>query len=449
MFMRVSVKKIATLLLFCLIIVTILMSFLVPKSNSNSFNNICFIIFLFMTFLFFKIKRKKNYFDFDSIFIMLYAIVAFVFPVFLFKLSAPYENFYNLKYNVNLVSKGVYISLLGISGYYAGSFCKACAINETQETRRISSKLLVIIVLILALLFYLLGGIQFYQSIYLKNVSAPSGPLMHVIALLQVAVLTTIANEAYNKRNEKEYSYNKVFLAACILVSLSFLYAGNRTYPSFFLLPLAYWYIKEYKPINFWKFSIMIFSAILLMWVVQQTRVGSEVKLSNGASVLKDLTIVDRDTYIGIEYVNKYGLTYGKTMLNGIIGVFPSLERILTTLFGLNTRNFGSAELFTDYTFKGDSGFGLGTNIFIDIFLSFGYVGTYLLLFLLGFFVKHAYEKLNVLSYYYYIIYTVLIASSVYMVRSSFTYPLRLLIWSLILGNINKSLTRRILNSRV
>lgn len=445
--MKLIIRNIKSLIVLILISLVIGMSFFVPDRTYTNYNYFCFIIFLFMTFLFFKIKEKKNYFDFDSIFIAMYAIVAFVFPIFLFSSKTPFAEFFNLKYNVNLVSKGMYISLLGISGYYAGSLLKKKRIIEQSKGGKISTFFLTFTSLILALLFCLLGGLQLYQSIYLKTTFEPTGPLFQVIVLLQAVILTAIATEAYNQKSVKGYTYNKVFLITCLAISFLFLYAGSRSIASFFLLPLAYWYIREYKPINFLKFVLLILFAIIFMFVIQQTRVGAQIKLSTGFDVVKDLTIVDRNTYIGIQMADNNGFTYGKTMLIGVIGVVPSLERFLTEFFGINIDNFGSAELFTSYTFHNNPNrFGLGTNIFIDIFLSFGYIGTFLLMFYLGFFISNAYAKSNASNYYYYIIYTVMIANSVYMVRASFTYPLKLLIWSLFIGLLNKSIIRRIGN---
>jgi oligosaccharide repeat unit polymerase len=433
-------------LFLTLVALVICLSFFIPSETSQLYNNLYFSIFLLLTFLFFRIKKKKNYFDFDSIFIIVYAIVAFVFPVFLFSFSTPFSEFFGLKYNINLVSKGVYIALLGISGYYVGSIYKYRGETtiENHNNEKVNTRLLSLIVLILSILFYFLGGVQYYQAIYLKSITAPSGPVVQVMALLQAFMLTAIATEAYNHKVNNEYRYSSFFLIICIGVSFLLLYAGNRTSASFFLLPLMYWYMKNYKPINFIKFSVLIVFAIISMWIIQQTRSGINVQLNAGVGVFKDLTIVNRNTYIGIEYTDKYGYTYGKSMINGVVGVIPTFERFLNNLFGIEISRWGSAEIFTDYTFRGKpNNLGLGTNIFIDIFLSFGYVGTFLLMFLLGYFVKYAYNKTNELSYNYYIIYTVLVASSVFWVRSGFAFPIRLILWSLIIGNLNKSIVKR------
>jgi len=427
-------------------IVVILMSFFIPSKNVLSYNYFCFSLFLLMTSFFFYFKKKVNFFDFDSIFIFIYGIVAFLFPVFLSTISITSKLFNSLNFNSDLISKGVYIALLGITGYYFGSLFLEQKTHINEEKNIIDTKYLVLFTLICAFLFWLLGGVQYFQSVYLKNGTKQSGGfILQIIALLQSFLLVTIATEAYNISVSKSYKVSKFFISTCLLISFLFLYAGSRTNASFFLLPIIYWYLKSYKPIGFFKFILFMFFAILLMWTVQLTRTGSDVELKQGISVFKDLILVNRNTYVGIEYVDKYGFTYGKTMLSGIIGVVPSLERILTNLFGLDIRSFGSAELFTDYTFGSSrNSFGLGTNIFIDIFISFGYLGTFLLLMLLGFFVKLSFNKVNSFNYYYYVIYTILIANSVYVVRAGYTYPFKLLIWTLVIANLNLAFSRKI-----
>lgn len=88
------------------------------------------------------------------------------------------------------------------------------------------------------------------------------------------------------------------------------------------------------------------------MWFIQINRTGKTIDeniIINSASVISDIVIPSRSNFLVFEVVDKTGFTYGYSMSGGVIGVIPSLERFLN-LVGLDSKNTGSATLFTRYT---------------------------------------------------------------------------------------------------
>ena len=77
-----------------------------------------------------------------------------------------------------------------------------------------------------------------------------------------------------------------------------------------------------------------------------------------------------------------------------------------------------------------EGGYGLGTNIIADIYISFGLFGVILLMFLLGSFISYLKRHMNN-NIYMFALYIIMISYSIYLVRAEFLFPIRLLVWVL------------------
>jgi oligosaccharide repeat unit polymerase len=432
------------LLLFIIILATVASFPFVPNHNSIIYNRLMFCVYLIMTILYFNIKSYENYFEFDTLFIVIYSIIAFAFPLFIFSESDPFKVFWGLSFNIKYISKGLYIALLGLSGYYTGSVFISTKDKISSEQTYIKTNVIIYLSFIFYALFFISGGLSYVRSIYLNdNGVIQQGLFLQFMSLSQACIICAIATQAYNYQKGSS-KFNKFFILYCILFTVPLLLAGGRSMASFILLPILYWVIKNYFPMNLLKFCLFFVCAICIMWVFQKTRTGSAVVVEEGSNILSDLTIVSRATYTGIEIVDKSGFTWGKNMMSGVIGTIPSLERLLSTSFGVDMIKTGSAEIFTDYTFSdAKKRFGLGTNIFIDTYLSFGYIGTFLLMMILGLVIAKARSGISNGNYYSFIVYTAFFSCSVFYGRTAYTYPMRIVIWSLILAKLNSSIQIR------
>lgn len=159
-----------------------------------------------------------------------------------------------------------------------------------------------------------------------------------------------------------------------------------------------------------------MFLGIFSMWIIQNNRAKQDINMGevNYVMLFTDLTIPSRTLYVGMEYVEKNGYTYGKSMMAGILGVIPKLP----SLFSDSIREMGSAELITNYTYDSLGSFserrtGLGTTIIADIYLSFGTWGVVCLMFFLGRFVDIHQRRANS-NVYSLIILAAMLANSVF-----------------------------------
>lgn len=439
------------LFLGILTVSSIVMYLFRPMVVSMPFNYASFVIFLLSTFTYFSIKKKTNYFDFDTLFILLLAVIGFAYSVFIYDESEPFNIAFSLSFDVKFIPTGTILFVIGLQSYYWGSL----AVRENKQKEKalditkivpINNTALSIIVIFLCIAFILSGGVQFYRSIYyFNNNAAEPGLVLQLMSLLHAFAITAIATEFYNKLIDKEHRISLILVLSISIVILLMLYAGNRTLASQLALPIAGLYTLYFKDIGKLKFLIFVLIGTLLMWLIQFTRVGEQVEsVEKGSQFIRDLTIPTRSTYSCMEYVEQFGHTWGKNLLGGLIGIIPSLERVLVANFGVDPRSLGSAEVLTDYTLGPDPYVGLGTNIIADLFLSFDIVGVIFFMFLLGYFVSWSQYKARMISYYSMIVYACIMSFAVFLERTTFTHPAKLLVWSLIIGVINKSFSQKL-----
>lgn len=410
--------------------------------NYYSFGYILFLFLLFCVdvYLYFKIKKKKNYFDFDTLFLFVFSLAAFAYPVFLYEPSFPFIYFFGFSFNVDTISHAVSISLIAINCYLLGSVSLTKKEETASRVIYVNNRLLIFLSCLLFVLFICSGGVSYYQAMYGKSANAElSGPINQLQSLLQATLIATIGTEFYNLRACRKKP-NKLFLLVCVTLSFLMLYAGNRTFAMQILLPTSFFLFYYYYQISFSRFILLAIIGFFSMWFIQINRTGKTIDeniIINSASVISDIVIPSRSNFLVFEVVDKTGFTYGYSMSGGVIGVIPSLERFLN-LVGLDSKNTGSATLFTRYTLGDNPSVGLGTMLQADIYLSFGLVGILLFFWGLGKFVNRIQMQLQLNVYYSYIIYSALMAHAVFWVRAEATYPLRIIIWSLIIAYLNK-----------
>lgn len=434
-----------------LTVASIVMYLFRPMEVSMTFNYVCFALFLLSSYIYFSLKKKTNYFDFDTLFILLLAVIGFAYSVFIYDESEPFNIAFSLSFDVKFIPTGTILFVIGFQSYFWGSIAvrekklKEKAM-DTHKLEPINNTALSIIVILLCIGFLLAGGVQYFRSIYyFNNKEADSGMVLQLMSLLHAFAITAIATEFYNKLIDKHHRISLVLVIAISIVILLMLYAGNRTLASQLALPILGLYTLYFKDIGKFQFLLFVLVGTVLMWLIQFTRVGGEVAtVEKGSEFINDLTIPTRSTYSCMEYIEQYGHTWGQNLLGGLIAAVPSLERVLVVSTGLDSRSLWSAEFLTDYTLGPDPYVGLGTNVIADLFLSFDIFGVIILLFLLGYFVNWSQYNAKLKDYYSLVIYTSFMSYSAFLARSSYTHPFRLILWSLIIALINKSISQKL-----
>lgn len=408
----------------------------------------CFGVMLLSNYIYFKAKKKENYLDFDSIFILIYCLVGFSTTFFYFDYDIFRAIFLNFPVDEEYINRGNILFLIGLLAYMLGSM-RTVRVKKVERKRRIiNTNFLIILVFCFIAAFIAFGGIDHYRTHYNTSLQKVENPIVVYILLLLVTVaMALIGTEFYNKKINDEYKISKLSFAALFFIIGILLFIGNRTAASQILLPIICLYTLFFRNIDFKKFLIFVGVGIPFMWLFQQIRSGADkFELSNPIMIILDLTIPMRNTYAALDYVSAYDHTYGESMLISIFGTIPFMASFLVETFP--QMPLGSAELLTDYTHSragtpDNFQIGLGTTIVADIYLAFGLVGILLLMYFMGYMVNRWLVKSRQLNYYSIIILCAVLGNAIFLVRAGYFHAFRFMVWAVVLASINILLQRK------
>lgn len=425
------------LLFFILFIESVGLFVFSPRHYVYDFNLFCMLQYLLSTFLFFRAKKKKNYFDFDTIFLFAFFFVMFFYPVFIYP-NDPTKYFaFQYEFNENVISRSTALSLLGIQSYFLGSISYRKSLNENKKSVDVKSDTNIILLSIISVLTFILyilsGGYAKLKGEYSGEEAEASGAAAYLYVFFPVFLLCAISFQfnkllALNNKNLKLKNINKILIICFSLIFIMLIMAGSRTIPLQLLLLCGGVYTLFYKQIGFFKFFPLVVAGVLAMFAVNVMRGGAE-GINDLADIVMDLIICNRNTYLSVDYVDIHGVTYGKSMLSPVLASIPFLQNIVFSIFSINPSDAGSAVFFTKLTLGENSSLGLGTNIIADLYLAFGIYGVIFFMFLLGRGIsKFIFQSST--SIYALIIYSVMMSYSVFIVRAEFFYFSRYLLWS-------------------
>ena len=353
----------------------------------------CFSLMLISNYIYFKGKKKSNYLDFDTIFIVVYCLVGFSTTFFYNNYEVFRAVFLGFPVDEDYINKGNLLYLIGLHSYMIGGLAPIKIKKIIKKPFVIKTNFLITLIFILIIAFFAFGGINYYRSEYNERVSSEGSNIVkYILLLLVTTAMALIGTEFYNRKINSKYKISKLAFAAMFFLICTLLVIGNRTAASQILLPIICLYALFFKNINFKKFIIFVLVGIPSMWFFQQIRTGEgKFELSNPILIILDLTIPTRNTYAALEYVDKKDYTYGSTMAIDVSGVIPFLPSLVQETFP--DLEQGSAALLTDYTFlrantPEDFQIGLGTTIIADIYLAFGVIGVLFLMYFLGYYVN-------------------------------------------------------------
>jgi hypothetical protein len=96
----------------------------------------CFGVMLLSNYIYFKAKKKENYLDFDSIFILIYCLVGFSTTFFYFDYDIFRAIFLNFPVDEEYINRGNILFLIGLLAYMLGSM-RTVRVKKVERKRRI------------------------------------------------------------------------------------------------------------------------------------------------------------------------------------------------------------------------------------------------------------------------------------------------------------------------
>lgn len=441
-------RKTAQFLITILLFLVVIFYFVIPEKSEVSLNlyKYYILIYAIATFVFFRSKKRSNYFDFDFIFVSIYTICSFLSTAFYNNELIFWNLFLRLQFNTDYINVGNLLSLIGILSYYIGGLSVGYQkLNKKNANNYIQTGLLGKLLLGFMILFVLLGGGNFYKSVYMDTTASYSPFVTHILLLINVISIVYITLEIYNKENVNNYKIQKLPLLSIFAFVMFLLTCGNRTAASIILLPILGLYTMSSCIIKLRYMFICILVAIVCMSIIGILRLGNNIdgfsSMENLSSVFVDLVLPSRNNYEVFDFVNEYGFTYGTSMFSSIYSIIPFISNLF------NPED--SATLLTKYYYNNvndPNQVGLGTTINADIYMAFGIFGVLIFMFLLGRFVSKAYIKAFSNNLYGLLSVALLMAFSVYWVRTPYFYPARYWVYCFFLTYYMKSKFLSVIN---
>ena len=231
-------------LFLCLLSLTL--TFFSPSYYDTTYNYFIFSIYVIQLFVFFKLKKKTSYWDFDILFLIVFSLASYAYPLLIYTPSDPFLPFFQLPFKTNNISKAVGLSSIAATAYMLGSLCKKNTHSKSYRKVEVNTNFLVLLVLLFSLIFIAAGGITYYQAMYDKKIEVvPSGLILQAQALLQACSIAAISIEFYNI-NINNKKANKLLFLVLFLVAFIMLYAGNRTLAMQLILPITFFVAFRY-----------------------------------------------------------------------------------------------------------------------------------------------------------------------------------------------------------
>lgn len=419
-----------------------------PINYNWFFNLVCGIIFFLSTCALKVSQDEKNYFDFETIFLLSYFFCFFVYPIFIYVIDPEYFFMFSFDFDHDKINKGTALALVGAESFILGSSICYTKFNHNIQSKEniinIPTKLIHSITVLLFIVFIMSGGYSSYKSLY-NNGGTVSGIYSYIIILFVSVYILSVSSEfvkakkLVHSKNILPYkSLSKLFILFILTSSLIFLSAGSRTVMLQIMLSYLGLYSLFFFKINLKQFVVISLIGAILLTSITYTRAGNQVSIVSFWDLFMDLIINNRSTYFALSFTEENGYTCGVSMLGYILKCIPFSQKIVCNLFGIDEKTITSAMIVTRETLGDDPELGLGTNIIADIYLAFGFVGVLLFMYALGYYSKKSYLYSIKGHIYYLFFYTSILSVAIYMVRSEYFYSLNLILWAFIIYNVFK-----------
>ena len=428
-------------------IFSILAFLFAPSKYSYTFNLIILLLFLVQTIPFVIRKSHQGFINFYSLFYFSYFFVNFFYPIFIYPIDPEYFLTFSLGFNYDVISKASALAWLSSSFFILGASSNFLLREKYNNFKYIHNNATLFTGFLLSLFVFTVG-----RSFLYGNFTDQSAFSLYILQLIvcMFSIASILFFRDYNIQNNKKMFYIVTFIYIFI-----FLFVGDRGPALSLILMIIILYSHYVKKIKIIYILPFLFIGIFLMHIIGEGRDieginASKNILSRGLEnfsldfdsfyyMTLDFTVNAFTLYQGVDYVEKNGINYGATLFKDIISIVPFLQSFILSAFDLKMQT--SSEFFTEYSLGGSATWGVGTNIVSDVYISFGLVGCAILFFIFGCLVEHFRRKFILTnSIQSGIVYIILVSFSIYMPRAGIFMPLKIIIWSIIIYYLLKSI---------
>ena len=409
--------------------------FLAPMTYSKPFCVWEMVTFGLAGVLFLQHKIRRNgIICFDTFFIPTFFLINYAHAVFIY----PDDEFlppFKFVTNTALIPYALAVAQLGISFYMLGNILFEQEKPETLaplkfEIPEMAVNRCAIVSLACSLgLFafvYVLRMARTFHHLYPRLMTM----ILCIIALSWFFQAQLLSPEEHNLRGMLRR--NKLNILSTLLFCFSHLYIGSRgvvIFLLFMLLLLTHIYYHKVKfkvllPAMLIGLVVMGFLAIIRVSAYNLASVnlfeaieyGTEVIVESPSILwllLTDFVVNAKTLYDGVDYAHINGIMMGTSYIQYLFVFLPMGGSYFTKMLtGLDMDEVRTGNILTRFS---EATYGLGMNMVGDIYMNFSFIGVFVLMFLLGYFVARVEFPT---SKYALFAYMALFANSIYLVRA-------------------------------
>lgn len=446
-------------------VISLLLYFFAPNEYSYQYCFLMFMVYLISSiWLIRRTAINSNYFNFHALFLISFFFVNFVYPIFLYSIAPTYFAVFKMSFNENIITKATALALIGSSSYILGvSFQFKSAFHSPFKLQKNHNSLQFIMSFFtygafVVVLFF--AGAAMLGGSFGSSENIPPG----LLVIFQVGIgLSVILN--INKKNNETIlnairNFNKPILVLLLFYVFLFLYVGDRGPAIQIALITLCSFSLFVRPIKMKRLIIMILVGMLALSFIGAARSkkintsdsGVNNFVSRGIGNIQfgsffdigmDLIVNNRNLYVGYDYANKNGFSYGRGMIRYIFAPIPVIPSLMTDLlFDATPSELSSGIVITN---EANASWGLGTNIIADLYMEFSFIGVIFFMFSLGYIVTKlqvkAYQNRN---YAFIIGYIFLVGFSIFLPRATIFEPLRHVVWAICLFYLFKYFSNKL-----
>jgi len=372
--------------------------------------------------------------------------INFFYPCFLYPIDPEYFSVFKIAFNADYINKGTALALLSGSCLMFGASIPARLYRRnnyySEDSEHIDHFLFSLCTAIVFLSFIITAGREFLAGGFTSR-SPLSDYILQVLTCC-ISLTAIIFFRSYTRQKAKG-----LFVVVAFSYIVLFLKVGDRG-PALSLLLVVFSLYAAYVR----RLHVLVLLALAILGGFLMHLIGlgrstvllndSENVITRGLNSLDDdkniymaltesLVCNVRNLYVGLEYVEDYGVNFGRTSIfPATLSVFPFTQSLYESVTGDDLETSG--QFFTRLAFGDNPSYGLGTNLVSDVYISFGVFGNALLFFFLGRLVE-VFRNRGIKGNFLIpsIIYFMLLSNAVYWSRSGFFTTMKLLVWTLII----------------
>ncbi len=433
-----------------------------PEQYDVSYCVMCSVVFLMQAwFVIRKDIKEEGWLNYNLLFLVTSWVVLFFYPIFLYSGLTNSSHLYVFSvFRESSICRVTALSTFAYSIYMASYYYnkKTSSVTKHYSFSKKGLSFLHILSILVTVLFTI-NMIVFVA----RNKGAINLDTNTFIFEIAKSVLTVdLLVSCYRNREEIQGSTKsflnktRTSLLCLLLISLEFLYIGDRGFVIVACLTVAACYnffVKKFKvtllipAIVIGVIFMSLVSAIRLSeysfqrggvssFFKESKNVIQEFRGSDDYSYLFDLTVVSSVSYIGYDYKQVNGYYKPSRFFVILASPIPKFPSLLSELFygGDNESASTGAAItgrFRDLSNSYNSNAGLGTQIVVDIYMSWGVLGVVLLFYLFGSIIAKAVARKD--NPIWFIVFLSCFGFAVYQPRSTIYQSYRTIVWDILI----------------